>query len=624
MLALPRGRQIFWASVIAALTIAVFLEVTTHFFLGWDDRDFVYENPAVMSGLAPSSIGWALTSMSAGWYPLTWLSHMLDVEIWGLNAGGHLATNLLIHVVNALLLFWVLVRLTASVDRSAFVALLFAIHPMHVESVAWVSERRDTLSTFFALLALLFYARNRWRWRIAAVAAAMACSLMAKQMYVTLPVLLLLLDVWPLGRFRSLRDAKPLVVEKIPLFLLAAGGALVAIVGQKSLGAVQSITTVPLGDRLGNAALGYVRYLGKLLWPTKLAAFYPLVPPNALEVIGALSLLIAISAGVFLLRRRAPYLLVGWLSYLVVLLPVIGIVQIGGQAIADRYTYFAYVGLFVAIVWGVAELVPVARLSKAALATAGALTIAILAFLAWRQVRFWMDTETLFTRTIAVTPPNAVAECTLGAAFQMTEPDRALRHLRRCVSLLNAEIAKDPALITPWHAQPHIAIATALFMKTRTVAQIPERINVLDQVIREYQKALSIDPTAENAKRNLMLATMMKGKLEARGGPTTSDVSSQVIALLNSGSALSQSGRDQEALAAFQKAVELAPASPQTRIYLALILVRLNRNAESIEQLREAERIDPAGANEHLSVALRLAPSASNLRDFIARMESSR
>lgn len=494
----------YWViAILLGLTILVFGQVAGHSFLNYDDGQFIYENEYVKSGLNATSIGWALTSASIGWYPLTWLSHELDVTLWGLKPSGHLLMQLLLHAANAIVLFLALRRMTGSTIRSGFVAALFAVHPMHVESVAWASERKDTLSTLFAMLALYVYAGSKRR--PVAVALLLAASLMAKQMYVTLPFLLIVLDWWPLRRGWR-------IVEKLPLIALAVIASLVALIGQRNLNALQSVAALPISTRIANALDGYLRYLGKLVWPFGMAVPYPMTAVPSGEVLAAAFILIAITAAAWFLRDRAPYLLTGWLWYLGVLVPVIGIIQIGPQSIADRYTYCSYIGLFIAIVWGVAELLP----ARAAVA-AGGIAVVLLAGLAWNQTRYWQDSETLFLHAIEVTPPNPLAEYSIGQALQMTAPDRALPHLQRSIELVRDSLSTHPNVPAPeWYVQSYVAMGTAKMMQAR-VAPKAEVAPLLDAAELDLHEALKIDPKAAHAENNLKIAAIMRQQL--LGGP---------------------------------------------------------------------------------------------------------
>jgi len=485
---------------LAVLTFAVFGQVASHSFLNYDDGQFIYENQHVRAGLNPPNVTWALTSAEIGWYPVTWVSHMVDVDLWDMRAGMHLLTNVLIHLLCACVLFLALQRMTAQTWRAAVVAALFAVHPMHVESVAWASERKDTLSTLFALLAILFYATDP-RKRLLPF-AMMAISLMAKQMYVTLPFVLLLLDFWPLRRMQGLRELRNRVVEKLPLFSLSIFGAFIAVVGQRNLNTVQSVAAIPLPDRLENAAAAYFGYLAKFFVPVRLAVLYPLQHVGASAgIIGWIALLL-VSLLTLRLWNRAPYVPVGWFWFLGTLIPVIGIVQIGPQALADRYSYFPFIGLFLLVVWGASDLAHRAGIEERQLAAIGVVVIVILAVVAYRQVAFWQDSETLFEHTIAVTPPNPLAEYSLGQALEMTDPDRAITHLRRAIRFAG----ELPSASTGSQAQAHVGLGTALLMKARSMPPGTDRTTAIDQAIAENEAALSIDPNAPHAKNNLALA----------------------------------------------------------------------------------------------------------------------
>jgi tetratricopeptide (TPR) repeat protein len=589
-----RQRESFWdqrdtmvVALLAAITLAVFAQVVTHEFLHYDDGLFTFENGYAMRGLTGPSIDWAISSSSLGWYPLTWLSHMLDVELWGTRAGAHLLINVLIHLISAALLYLALRRMTRAAWPSAIVAALFAIHPMHVESVAWVAERRDTLSTFFVMLALLVYAFGPQRRILLAV--LFACSLMAKQMYVTLPFVLLLLDYWPLQR-------RPRFAEKIPLFVLSAIGCVVAVIGQRNLRAVQSAEIFPFATRVTNALVAYVRYLGKLFVPIDLAVLYPLQPISAAQAIGAALLLAAITIVVIRFRATAPYLLVGWLWFIGTLIPVIGIVQIGTQAIADRYTYFPYIGLFIAIVWGLRSL-----MAERILLTTASIVIVLLAAVSFRQVGYWKNTETLFRHTLRVTPPNVLAEYTLGQALQLTQPDRAIFHLRRSIELRQHDLVALPEV----EAQAYVGLGTAILMKARPLPAGAQRDAIVDEAVAQFNHALAIDPNAEHAKNNLAVADQMRSQ-------------TMLNALLNNGTALSQQRKVDEAITEFRKAVALAPGSVEAHVYLALSLLLAKQNAEGVVELRNAKALDAMKANEFVTKAMQLPARADNLDRLIA------
>jgi hypothetical protein len=616
------SREWTLVALLIALNALVFSQLATHVFLNYDDGQFIYGNAAVRQGLTLASIKWALTSASIGWYPVTWISHMLDVSMWGLRADRHLLVGLLFHIVSTSLLFAALARMTRAPWRSAFVAALFAIHPMHVESVAWASERKDTLSTLFAMLALLFYGRrgteHATRGRVL-VGVALALSLMAKQMLVTLPFVLLLLDWWPLERFdRAFRNVVALLKEKIPLFVLTIVGCVAAVIGQRNLNAVQSAEAVPFSYRMGNALVAYVRYIGKLFWPTEMAVLYPFIPVSAPAAVGAAILLLAISAFAWRFRERAPYLAVGWFWYLGTLVPVIGFVQIGSQSMADRYTYFAYIGLFIALVWGLSDLATRVGASHRALAACGLAVVTLLACVAWKQTTYWKDTDTLFTHTLAVTGPNLVAEYSLGQALQLTDPDHAILHLGRFIDMADEVRRRDPkAIESEWYAQAHVAMGTSLLMKARVARDVAERLRMIDAASYQLELALKVNPETAHARNNLELAGRMRNALQKA---TVSNVDAEFNAALNNGTTLTHQGRKSEAIAEYRRAVALHPTSPEAHIYLALGLLQANQPAAGVAELREANGLDPEKANYFLTRALRLPTKATNLQDLIAQV----
>ena len=594
----PTKTNIAIALAIAALTLAVFAQVVTHQFINYDDGLFVFQNDHVKQGLTASSLRWAWTSAEIGYYPLTWMSHMTDVAMFGMNAGGHLATALLLHLASSCLLFFALLRMTGSPMRSAFVAALFAIHPMHVESVAWVSERRDTLSTFFGVLALFLYARPRTARRDVAVALAFAASLLAKQMLVTLPFLLMLLDYWPLRRpFR--------IFEKLPLFLIAGGGIVLAIHGQQNLNAVQTTAVLPLGDRIANALVAYAQYIGKLIWPFDLAPIYPLTLANTGAAALALVLLIAITFTAWSLRKRAPYVIAGWLWFVGTLVPVIGIVQIGAASMADRYTYFPSIGLFIAIVWGVEDL-----LSPRVAMIAGAIVVLFFAVLAFVQTSYWKNTDVLFTHTLAVTGANPIAEYVLAQSVQADEPDRAILHFQRAIALTEASLQATPDSPKPeLYAQSYVGIGNVELAKAKSVSDAAEKQKLIQDAASQYETAVRIDPTAGNAVRNLQLARRLAG-----------DSQKQVDRFLDAGVALAQHKNFDAAIAEYRKAVALAPNLVGPHVYLAIGLAQANHNAEAASELRNAQEIDAARANRYVTGILRLPASDTNLDRLLQQL----
>jgi tetratricopeptide (TPR) repeat protein len=609
-------------ALLIVITFTVFGQVAAHKFLNYDDGQFISENTHVSKGLTPSSISWALTSTEIGWYPLTWLSHELDVSLWALNPAPHLLTNVGIHAVTACLLFFAVLLLqtwgfgtrpsgaTRTPYAAAFVAALFAVHPMHVESVAWASERKDTLSTLFIVLALLLYVRAPQR-RLG-VALAMAASLAAKQMYVTFPFILLLLDYWPLARLRGLSDLKPRVVEKAPLFVLALAGSAIAVVGQTNLKAIQTTGSLSFAGRLANAAVAYCRYLGKLVVPVDLAIPYPLAPIAFAEIAGSVLLLVTLTALTVALRRRAPYLVVGWLWFIGTLVPVIGIVAIGTQAMADRYTYFSYVGLFLAIAAGAVAL-PV---PSKALAIAGSLTILLCAGIAYHQVGYWRDSETIFTHAIAITPPNPVAEYSLGQTLELTKPDVSIAHLRSSIDLAR-QAAGSQGPFRDWYPQAHVGLGTALLMKARQEPSGPTRVSLIREALGALQAALKVDPSTPHARNNVAFAQAMLAQTA-----TNSTTPADYAAAIERGVAKINHQDLDGAIAAFQQAVDLQPRSAAARVYLALAYLRVRRGREAAASLRTAKALDAKRSNDLITQTMHIPPGPENLDMIIAQAQA--
>ncbi len=426
---------------LAVITVVAFRQVTRCDFIALDDDFYVTENVHIQNGITGEAVRWAFTTVGyAGyWHPLTWLSHMLDVQLFGLNPHWHHLTNLLFHIANTLLLFYVINRMTKAPWKSAFVAALFAVHPLHVESVAWVAERKDVLSTFFFMLTLAAYLSYVECPRLKNYLAALALfvlGLMAKPMLVTLPFVLLLLDFWPLRRFEHTKRPAgpevlspqslvfiPLLLEKIPFFVLAALSCIVTFIAQQKGGAVRSVEAFSLGARIANAFVSYVIYIAKMIWPTGLAVFYP--HPGQWpfwQAAGAALLLGAVTVTLILAARRFPYLATGWLWFAGTLVPVIGIVQAGDQAMADRFTYIPLIGLFIMVAWGIPELLQKWQLAhpprKEALFASSALIILCFLIVTSTQVGYWRNSIAMFDYTLKVTDRNDTIHLNRGAVYQ--------------------------------------------------------------------------------------------------------------------------------------------------------------------------------------------------------------
>jgi protein O-mannosyl-transferase len=422
------------ALLLVLTTLAFYLPVRSDAFV-YDDYDYVVNNQAVQNGLTWAGIQWAFTTFhSANWHPLTWISLMLDCQLFGMRPGPMHVVNVLFHSANATLLLLLLLRWTGALGASAIVAALFALHPLHVESVAWISERKDVLSTFFGLLTLLAYTRyvqssskaglvTRLSFDYLLALICFVLGLMAKPMLVTLPILFLLLDLWPLQRFSISHFQPPvlgrLLYEKWPFFLLSAASCLVTLWAQQHGEAVRTLEQIPLNYRLENALVAYALYLLKMVWPAKLAVYYPMPDEiSGLALTAAVAVLVVISATVWLMRERSPYLLVGWLWFLGTLIPVIGLVQVGSQALADRYTYFPLIGMFIAIVFGMRVLINRLQLPQGIVLATAAMVLGGYAIVTESQLSYWQNGQRLFLHALATTPNNAVGHFWLGKAMQ--------------------------------------------------------------------------------------------------------------------------------------------------------------------------------------------------------------
>src|SRR6266480_956288 len=569
---------------LAAISLAVFGQTIRYDFVNFDDDVYVYNAPAIRAGLTIKGIALAFTTPHArNWHPLATISHMLDCQLYGLKAGGHHATNILLHTIAVLLLFRVLRQMTGAVWRSAVVAALFAVHPLHVESVAWVSERKDVLSAVFFLLMLnayVRYARAASITRYLAVAVLFAAALMSKPMLVSAPVVLLLLDYWPLRRFEQpsstrgkakiLKSAnqgrviRHLFLEKIPLLVLSAGSCVITFVLQKR--ATGAIPPLPFPWRLQNAFASYVIYVWKTLWPTHLAVFYP-HPDNTLaiwEVILAIGFLLAVTVAAIVFRRERPYLFTGWFWYLGMLVPVIGLVQVGEQGHADRYTYLPHIGLFLLAVWLAADVTAV-RKSRSRFAVAAAVAIAIIAVLAWRafiQTSYWRNSETLWTHALTVTTDNDVAHNNLGyLRVDRDELDKAISHF------------ESAARIRSGKTDPHYDVGSAFVQMN--LADALARKGRSDEAMVHYEEALRLQPYYADAYYNRGNVLFAKGRIDEAIADWEKALELQpndADSHTGLGNALLRQGLFKEAIAQYEMAVALAPEDPHSRNNLAWVL----------------------------------------------------
>jgi tetratricopeptide (TPR) repeat protein len=544
--------------LLVTLTAAVFYRVGSHPFASFDDNIYLTDNLDVRDGLTARGLSWAFTSTYAlNWHPLTWISHMLDVQLFDMNPGPHHLTNLALHSTNTALLFLALRAMTGALWPAAFAAALFGVHPLHVESVAWLSERKDVLSTLFWMLTLLAwvqYARRPNAGRYLIVAGLFGLGLLAKPMLVTLPFVLLLLDFWPLGRMGSgrpsLRRGGALFLEKAPLLALTVAASVMTVIAQRAGGAVLSLQLVPLSSRVANSLVSWLRYIRKTVWPTNLAFFYPLDAQSirTWQAWAAALLLGAITVGAVLLWKRRPYLAVGWLWYFGTLVPVIGIVQVGMQGMADHYTYVPLVGLFLAATWAITDLARTRRGVDTVLACGAAGVIATCAVAASFQVDRWRDEKSLMGNALAATSQNWVAENNLGVT---------------------------------------------LFHEGR-----------IDEAITHYENAKRILPTYADAYYNMGLAYMAQGKREkaveaftraAYLSPGDPDIPNSLGAVLVS------LERHEEALQNFRRSARLKPDKDVAFTNMAIVLGRMGRSAEAAAASAEASRVQQQRRSAHPS-----------------------
>lgn len=592
-----RLKTLWLCLLLAGITFIAFERVRVNEFVNYDDDKYVTKNPYVNEGLSRESIVWAFTeSHASNWHPLTWISHMIDCRLFGTNAAGHHLVNLLLHIANTILLFLLLKWMTGSLWPSAFVAAAFALHPLHVESVAWIAERKDVLSTFFWMLTLWAYIRYAHRpgiIRYILVMAGLCLGLMAKPMVVTLPFVLLLLDYWPLRRFSWQKDepgptgdqlhqpvfitasTARLIGEKIPLIALAALSSVITFIVQQRGGAMVQIEHIPLNLRIPNALVSYVSYLGKMAWPVNLAPLYPFrisgIP--MWQPISAFAVLLTISAMALWLGRKRGYLAVGWFWYIGTLVPVIGLVQVGVQSMADRYTYLPSIGISIMIAWSFAELVAKRRTLRAAVSTVAVLLCLIMTAATHKQVRYWKDDLALFEHACQTAPTNYIMQNNLGITLKAHQRfTEAIEHFKVALQLKKdsyevhfnlANVLKDTAdydgamyhyrkaLKIEANANTHHSMAMALFEQKKP-----------GEAVSHYRAALKLDPELVRARYDLAVAlTQLKKYDEAveqfrlllLAHPDDADLYCNLGVVLNS------NGQKDEATAAYRKALEIDP-----------------------------------------------------------------
>jgi protein O-mannosyl-transferase len=582
---------------LAIATLAVYWQIQDHEFINFDDNEYITENTHVKAGFTREGFIWAFTkSQASNWHPITWLSHMVDCQLYGLNPKGHHLTNLFFHTANSLLLFIVLSRMTGTLWQSGFVAVLFALHPLHVETVAWAAERKDVLSMFFMMLTLwayIFYIENPGVKKYLLVVLFFALGLMSKPMLVTLPFILLLLDYWPLGRLKSgqaqgnLRKTKKripsdnrsnvsqLILEKLPLFILAMGSSIVTFLVQQSGGATKSLAMYSIQVRITNALISYLEYLEKMVWPTGLAVLYP-HPGDALSawkgmVCGVV--LVFITTVVVRMIQRAPYLAVGWFWYLGTLVPVIGIVQVGSQAIADRYTYIPLIGIFIIIAWGLPQLIENFRYKDKVLIISGGILIPLLMVSTWSQTRHWKNSTTLYKHAIEVNgnnyPSFSVVYYNLGNTLvKKNELEEAISHYKMAIK------------INPEHVLAYNNLGNALSQK-----------GDIEGAISQFKTAIKIDPQNALAHDNL-------------------------------GVILDELGEYEKAIAHYKTAIQVKPDFAGAHYNLGNTLTKTNEPEEAIRHYKLAIKIDPEHVLAHTNLGNALAQKGL-LEDAITQYQTA-
>ncbi len=585
-----KNRTFLICLTLTVVTIAVYYEVYSFEFINYDDYSYVFGNKNIQDGITLETVKWAFTTgYFSYWHPLTWLSHALDQQLFGSNPAGHHITNLIFHIANTLLLFLVLKQMTGALWPSAFVAALFALHPLHIESVAWVSERKDVLSTFFWLLTLWAYVRFA-RWpkmsRYLLVIMFFAFALMSKPMVVTLPFVLLLLDYWPLNRLSLSKGPKRrragqkrslvyLVIEKIPLFAMVIASCIVTFIFQRKAGAMPSAGDYSLFIRFANAPISYLQYIAKMVWPTRLAVFYPYPGRNISFLFAAVSAAVLLAVTILILRfaKNRRYLVTGWFWYLGMLVPVIGLIQVGEQAMADRYTYMALTGLFIIIAWGLPDLLVSWRYKKIILAASALMIISTMSVYTHFHLRYWQNTMTLFQHALDVTGDNYISHrCMATYLRKHNRIEEAIYHSREFIR------------IRPDKIKMHSRLGNIFFDAGR-----------LDEAVEEYQKFLQKKPNDPNVLNALGITLGRQDKsaeaIECFASALRIDPDFEA-AHTNLGYVLATQGNLDQAAVHLSQAIRINPDSAKAHYHFAHVLVRKGKVNKAVTHFEEALRLE--------------------------------
>jgi protein O-mannosyl-transferase len=615
------GQRQLWivVAVLIAINVLGYATVSKHNFVNFDDPGYVYENPHVSRGLTWAGVIWAFTtSDQANWHPLTWLSHMLDVELFGVNPGPHHLTNLFFHILNTLLVFWLFFQLTAAIGPSSFIAALFAVHPLHVESVAWIAERKDMLSALFwmlTMLAYVFYVRQpRWT-RYVVMVLFFALGLMAKPMLVTLPFVLLLLDSWPLGRakFKPYSNVAQLIREKIPLFILAVLSSVITVFVQNKGGAIRGLQVVPFSVRMANALVAYCTYLWKAFWPSNMIILYPFSPKAPNWWPAAAIFVIGFSIVALVMARRRPYIPVGWFWFLGTLVPVIGLVQVGNQSMADRYTYIPLLGLFLIVSFGATDVA--GPHSKRFVLLASLIAIGACIWLTRTQLSHWRDGRTLWEHEISIAD-NAFARVALGNNFALErkpeqaiphyaqalrqeyenpethyvlakvlsdtgKPEDAFNHYSECIRLAREGKTMDPVRL----ARAYYSVGLAFASQGKS-----------NEAATQFAEAVRANPDYPQAYNDLGVQYFLQGKIDEAIANFRQAVQvdpAYAIAHNSLGTALANKGRTDDAIAEYSEAVRLVPGYAEAHANLGILLATHGKPDDAMTHLSEAVRINP-------------------------------